>query len=70
MKQEKLKQEWELDINKFTILMPGRLTAWKGQEKFIEALNILIEDYNFTNFQAILLGSDQEEKFIQKNLIA
>ena len=62
MKQEKLKQEWELDTNKFTILMPGRLTAWKGQEKFIEALNILIEDYNFTNFQAILLGSDQGSK--------
>ena len=26
--------------------MPGRLTYWKGQEKLIEALNILIEDYN------------------------
>ena len=32
--------------------MPGRLTQWKGQEILIEALNILIEDYNKTNFQA------------------
>ena len=68
LKQEKLKKEWNLDPNKFTILMPGRLTFWKGQEKFIEALNILIEDYNFTNFQAILLGSDQGRKVYAKKL--
>ena len=49
--------------------MPGRLTSWKGQEKFIEALNILIEDYHVTNFQAILLGSDQGRKVYSKNFI-
>ena len=68
LKQEKLKREWELEANKFTILMPGRLTYWKGQEKFIESLNILIEDYNVTNFQAILLGSDQGRKVYSKKL--
>ncbi len=68
LKQEKLKREWKLDNNKFTILMPGRLTYWKGQEKFIEALNILVEDYNLTNFQAILLGSDQGRKVYFKKL--
>ena len=68
LKQEKLKREWGLETNKFTILMPGRLTSWKGQEKFIEALNILIEDYNITNFQAILLGSDQGRKVYSKRL--
>ena len=70
LKQEKLKREWKLDNNKFTILMPGRLTYWKGQEKFIEALNILVEDYNLTNFQAILLGSDQGRKVYFKKLIS
>ena len=70
LKQEKLKKEWNLDQNKFTILMPGRLTAWKGQEKFIEALNILLEDYNITNFQAILLGSDQGRKVYSKKLLS
>ena len=68
LKQEKLKKEWLLASNKFTILMPGRLTYWKGHEKFIEALNILIEDYNITNFQAILLGSDQGRKVYTKKL--
>ena len=49
--------------------MPGRLTQWKGQEKFIEALNILIEDFNNPNFQAIILGSDQGRKVYKKRLI-
>jgi len=69
LKQEKLKQEWQLTSDKFIILLPGRLTYWKGQEKFIESLNILIEDYNITNFQAIILGSDQGRKVYTKKLI-
>ena len=69
LKQEKLRQEWDLSSNKFTILMPGRLTYWKGQEKFIESLNILVEDYDITNFQAIILGSDQGRKVYKKKLI-
>ena len=69
LKQEKLKQEWGVTSNKFIILMPGRLTYWKGQEKFIESLNILIEDYNFTNFYSIILGSDQGRKVYKKKLI-
>ena len=69
LKQEKIKQEWNLSSNQFTILLPGRLTYWKGQEKFIESLNILIEDYNIANFQAIILGSDQGRKVYKKKLI-
>ena len=69
LKQEKLKKEWEIFPNRFTILLPGRLTSWKGQEKFIEALNILTEDYNNLNFQAIILGSDQGRKVYKKKLI-
>ncbi len=69
LKQQKLKIEWQLSPSIFTILMPGRLTTWKGQEKFIEALNILIEDYNNSNFQAVILGSDQGRKVYKKKLI-
>ena len=69
LKQEKLKKEWGLSSNEFTILLPGRLTYWKGQEKFIESLNVLIEDYNTINFQAIILGSDQGRKVYSKKLI-
>jgi len=68
LKQEKLKQEWDLSSSKFTILLPGRLTYWKGQEKFIESLNILIEDYGISNFQAIILGSDQGRTVFSKKL--
>ena len=70
LKLEKLKQDWKIESGKFTILLPGRLTSWKGQEKLIEALNILIEDYNVTNFQAILLGSDQGRKVYTKKLLS
>jgi len=69
LKLERLKKEWEISPNKFTILLPGRLTSWKGQEKLIESLNILVEDYNITNFQAIVLGSDQGRKVYKKKLI-
>ena len=69
LKQEKIKKEWELLSDKRTILMPGRLTYWKGQEKFIESLNILIEDYKNSNFQAVVLGSDQGRKVYKKKLI-
>ncbi len=69
LKQEKLRKEWEIFPDRFTILMPGRLTYWKGQEKLIEAINILIEDYNNSNFQVIILGSDQGRKVYKKKLI-
>ena len=69
LKQEKLKKEWDLTPSKFIILIPGRLTHWKGQEKFIESLNILVEDFKFTNFQAIILGSDQGRTVYKKKLI-
>ena len=69
LKQDKMKKDWELIPNAFIILMPGRLSYWKGQEKLIEALNILIEDYNISNFQAVILGSDQGRKVYKKKLI-
>ena len=58
-KRDKLKIEWEVNSNKFLFLLPGRLTLWKGQDVFIESLNILREDYGKDEFQAIILGSDQ-----------
>ena len=37
----RLKKDWSIQDDKFKILLPGRLTKWKGQEIFIEALNLL-----------------------------
>ena len=67
-KKEKLINYWGIKRDKFTILLPGRLTPWKGQEKFIEALNILIEDNSKNNFQAVILGSDQGRNVYTKKL--
>tara|TARA_B100000965_G_scaffold380804_1_gene377677 strand:- start:239 stop:1387 length:1149 start_codon:yes stop_codon:yes gene_type:complete len=69
-KKDKLISEWNIDTEKFTLLLPGRLTPWKGQEMFIEALNILIEDYNKYNYQAIILGSDQGRSVYYKKLLS
>jgi len=67
-KRNKLMSSWKIDLDKKTILLPGRLTSWKGQELFIEAINILVEDYNKNNFQAIILGSDQGRNVYSKKL--
>ena len=69
-KKKKLISDWNLDTEKKTILLPGRLTSWKGQDVLIEALNILIEDYNKTNFQAVILGPDQGRKVYSKKLFS
>ena len=62
-------QAWNINKNYFIILLPGRLTRWKGQEKFMEALNLLIESHSKNNFHAIILGSDQGRKIYSKKLL-
>ena len=52
------------------ILLPGRLTKWKGQEIFIEALNLLKTKFNRGDFQAIILGSHQGRKVYYKKLMS
>ena len=65
----KFLKKLNIDANKKIILLPGRLTEWKGQEIFIEALNDLKIKYGYKNFIAILLGSDQGRKIYKKKLI-
>ena len=65
----KFLKKLNIDANKKIILMPGRLTEWKGQEIFIEALNDLKTKFGYKNFIAILLGSDQGRKIYKKKLI-
>ena len=65
----KFLKKLNIDANKKIILMPGRLTEWKGQEIFIEALNDLKTKYGYKNFIAILLGPDQGRKIYKKKLI-
>ncbi len=68
-KKNKIITEWKIDTNKFIILLPGRLTRWKGQDVLLEALNLLKVNYNKYNFQAIILGSNQGRNVYSKRLI-
>ena len=66
--EEKLIKKWNLNKDNKIILFPGRLTAWKGQEMFIESLGILKKKNFDNNFTAIILGSDQGRKIYKKKL--
>ncbi len=69
IKADKFSKEHNIDRNKFIILMPGRLTAWKGQIVFIEAIKNLFEKEKIPPFEAIILGSDQGRNVYKKKLI-
>lgn len=59
-----LRQQWQLDDNRFpVIVLPGRLTQWKGQEVFIDSLN-LIRDLPFI---ALCVGDiDENQSFTNR----
>ena len=65
----KLKKNWEIDKNKKIILLPGRLTSWKGQELFIEAINLVNIELGYEAFYAVILGSEQGRDLYKKKLI-
>ncbi len=68
-KLDKFYKQHNIDRNKFIILLPGRLTPWKGQKIFIEAIKLLYEKSDIPSFEAILLGSDQGRNVYKKQLI-
>ena len=59
---------WGVTRDKKLILMPGRLTAWKGQETFIEALNLVNKELGHLSFYAVILGSDQGRDIYTKKI--
>ena len=67
--EDKLFKEWKLNIGRKIILFPGRLTSWKGQEVFIEALNKVNIELGHESFYAIILGSDQGRNVYKKKLL-
>ena len=64
-----LLKEWQIEKDKKIILLPGRLTGWKGQEVFIEAVNLVNIELGYEAFYAIILGSDQGRELYKKKLI-
>ncbi|SVB05374.1 uncharacterized protein METZ01_LOCUS158228 [marine metagenome] len=69
LKIDKFSLENEIDRNKFIILLPGRLTYWKGQKIFIEAIKLLADQNTTQIFQAIILGNEQGRNVYKKQLI-
>ena len=67
--EKKLLKKWEITKEKKIILMPGRLTSWKGQELLIEAINLTKIELGYEAFNVVILGSDQGRKLYRKKLI-
>ena len=67
--EKKLLQKWDINKEKKIILMPGRLTSWKGQELFIEAINLVKIELGYEAFHAVILGDQQGRDLYKKRLI-
>ena len=67
--EKKLLKIWNIEDNKKIILLPGRLTSWKGQELFLEAINLVNIQLGYEAFYAVILGSDQGRDLYKKKLI-
>ena len=67
--EKKLLKKWEINKEKKIILVPGRLTSWKGQELLIEAINLVKIELGYEAFHVVILGSDQGRDLYKKKLI-
>ena len=57
--KEKIRKEMGFSDQNFLVLLPGRLTNWKGQKIFIEAANFLKMQDKLSNIFFIILGDSQ-----------
>jgi len=57
--KEKIRKEMGFSEQNFLVLLPGRLTNWKGQKIFIEAANFLKMQDKLSNIFFIILGDSQ-----------
>ncbi len=67
--EKNLLKKWNINDEKRIILMPGRLTSWKGQELFIEAINLVKIELGYEAFHVVILGNDQGRDLYKKKLI-
>ena len=67
--EKNLLKEWEIKKEKKIILVPGRLTQWKGQELLIEAINLVKIELGYEAFHVVILGSDQGRNLYKKKLV-
>ena len=67
--EKKLRSQWNINKEIPLILLPGRLTSWKGQEMFLEALHLVNKEMSHKSFSAVILGSDQGRSVYKKKLL-
>ena len=67
--EKNLLKKWEINKEKKIILVPGRLTSWKGQELLIEAINLVKTELGYEAFHVVILGSDQGRDLYKKKLV-
>jgi len=66
--EKQLLIDWQIDKSKKIILLPGRLTSWKGQVSFIEALSLVNKELGYDSFYGVILGSDQGRNVYKKKI--
>tara|TARA_B100000424_G_scaffold200244_1_gene157326 strand:- start:546 stop:1700 length:1155 start_codon:yes stop_codon:yes gene_type:complete len=67
--EKKLLQKWEINKEKKIILMPGRLTSWKGQELFIKSIHLVKTELGYEAFHVVILGSEQGRDLYKNKLV-
>ena len=68
--EKEILKKWEINKEKKIVLMPGRLTSWKGQELFIEAVNLVKIELGYEAFHVVILGSEQGRDLYKKKLVS
>jgi glycosyltransferase involved in cell wall biosynthesis len=62
----RLATAWRLDMGAPTIMLPGRLTSWKGQKLAISALALVAN----ASAQLVLVGGDQGRETYAQSLVS
>jgi glycosyltransferase involved in cell wall biosynthesis len=63
-----LAQRWRLPDGAPVVMLPGRLTRWKGQTVFIDAIDRLVNKLGRRDVQCLLVGSEQGRDAYRREL--
>ncbi|CAA6604343.1 putative Glycosyltransferase [Rhodospirillaceae bacterium LM-1] len=65
-----LSTAWRLPDGVPVVMLPGRLTRWKGQPVLIEAMARMRDELGWENMRCLLVGSDQGRTDYRDELVA
>ncbi len=65
-----LSTAWRLPDGVPVVMLPGRLTRWKGQPVLIEAMARMRDELGWENMRCLLVGSDQGRTDYRDELLA